>query len=500
MTPPTRIGVLLLALFGLGTITPAARATVTQGTAPVEVDGPSEGELLDLIVRSRLELDLGALERFRPGYAFWQHVFLNPDGDIVFGSAEDGRLLATFPVRGDWARTASWTEESLENTLAGRALPSRLSDRRDRVAELLEPAVGEVVHNPTRGDFLLPNLERYGAFVGEWGRIYERFGVPAEIGLAQAVVESGLRGDIKSEARAIGFCQWLPRNWERLQNLTPHTIEVENQTTQAAFCAAFLAVLATKYGSFLPALSEHHAGIVNVGRTVINGGRLGAGDVRERYLVGADLARDLRQLSPRTFRRIVGTYGPRSYRYAEMIFGNAPTVERIRTSVPQERIHAYRVPEATSFDRIIEATGLSRDEVERFNPALVRRVPASAVLYLPEPVEGLGEDVAYWHRPVPAAYREVLVDFLRLDATLEDWESPAMEDILLDYRNRFRDTGTEEGLVMAAVLGYVVQELPLGRRILTEFRTDSRVTELFERGVRLREASSESSSEPSSQH
>ena len=39
------------------------------------------------------------------------------------------------------------------------------------------------------------------------------------------------------------------------------------------------------YGSFIPALSEHHAGGVNVGRTVINGERLGGEDAREQYLL-----------------------------------------------------------------------------------------------------------------------------------------------------------------------------------------------------------------------
>jgi hypothetical protein len=41
-----------------------------------------------------------------------------------------------------------------------------------------------------------------------------------------------------------------------------------------------------KYGSFIPALSEHNAGGTNVGRTLINGEYLGAGDVRARYFLG----------------------------------------------------------------------------------------------------------------------------------------------------------------------------------------------------------------------
>jgi hypothetical protein len=45
------------------------------------------------------------------------------------------------------------------------------------------------VHNPTRGQFLMPNVPRYGPFLQEWSLIYERFCVPAEVGLSQAIHE-----------------------------------------------------------------------------------------------------------------------------------------------------------------------------------------------------------------------------------------------------------------------------------------------------------------------
>ena len=79
----------------------------------------------------------------------------------------------------------------------GSSCPADLDRRRDEVARLLEARVGPVVHNPTRGLFLLPNAQRYGAFLREWATIYERFGVPAEIGLAQAIVESGFSGTVR---------------------------------------------------------------------------------------------------------------------------------------------------------------------------------------------------------------------------------------------------------------------------------------------------------------
>jgi hypothetical protein len=355
---------------------------------------------------------------------------------------------------------------------------------------LLESAIGPVVHNPTRGRFLSPHAERYGRFLGQWAAIYERFGVPSEIGLAQAILESGLNGRARSPARALGFCQWLPRNWSHLKRLAPNVIEGYNQTSQAPYCAAYLSVLATMYGSFIPALSEHHAGGVNVGRAVINGERLGGSDAREQYLLGAEFARDLRDLSLRRYRNLFRTYGPRSFLYAEMVFGNTLNVRAMIDEIPQVQIFAMRAPRNISLTEVTEHTGLSVDEVKRFNPALVRRVPARANLYLPSYVEEFGPDVSFWHRPASAEYALVLDDFIRLDASVQQWHEPSFESTLKAFQGRFAQTDTEEGGVMATVLAYVIGDLRSSRRaaILDEFRTSRSILQLFQRGVRELEA------------
>ena len=475
---------------------PVTREAAPASEAPVEIRDPALAEPVEglgddpisFFVDARFRGDVLALEQFRPGYGFWTHVFSRPDGAVVFGSAETGQLLASFPASGDWSREGQWEKDDLARVLDGRSLPRGLTDRRDAVAEALQPIAGPVVHNPTRGNFVTPNARLYGSFLEEWGRIYERFGVPADVGLAQALIESGFSGEVKSEARATGFCQWMPQNWKRLDRLTSHVIEVENQTTQAAYCAAYLTVLATKYGSLLPALSEHHAGSTNVGRTVINGGRMGGNDIRERYLMGAEFAKDVRALSPRTFRDVVGTYGPRSYRYAEMVFGNIKTVQAIRAAHEQEPIFAMRASSDLSMADIRRATGLTPTEIQRFNPAFVRKVPRSATVYLPIFSASLGTDVAFWQRPAPADYDAVLYDFLSLGVPLEEWDSPSFESVLQDFRQRFRATDSEEGRVMEAVIGYVIQEMPLLHRQLAAYRTDPQIGQLFEQGMEMRAA------------
>jgi hypothetical protein len=456
------------------------RSSANEPTVQVHASHPGTNA-----VEARLHADVAAMRAFRPGYEFWRHVFTIPDGSIAFGSAVDGRLLATFPAKGDWTRRAVWTDPTIAGILDGQSLARKLRERREQVALLMEGAVGPVLHNSTRGDALLQNAPAYGSFLAEWGAIYERFGVPADIGLAQVIFESGLSGTRRSEANAVGFCQWQRKNWKRLSYFAPTPIQERNQTTQAPYCAAYLSVLATKYGSFIPALSEHNAGGTNVGRALITGEHLGGEDVRARYFLGSKLASDLRALPGKEYEQVYRSYGPRSFLYAEMVFGNTFNVTSMLASTRQISIHAMRTPRAISLEEIVRITGLAAGEVRRFNPALTDRVPAGAALYLPSHVSEFGADVAFWRRPANPAYAAVLDDFLRLEPGVERWDNPAFAPVLNDFRRRFRETNTEEGMVMETVLAYAMDQAYTSSRraLLAEYRNSGAVRSLIERGM-----------------
>jgi len=144
-----------------------------------------------------------------------------------------------------------------------------------------------------------------------------------------------------------------------------------------------------------------------------------------------------------------------------MIFGNALTIEELEAAVPQEQIFAMRTDRPVPLDEVALLAGLSTDEIRRFNPALVNRVPAGANLYLPSPVDELGRDTTFWHAEPTPEYAAALDEFLRLDErfSADDWHDGTALDTLRDFETRFRETGTEEGAVMATTIAFVLTEL-----------------------------------------
>ena len=168
-----------------------------------------------------------------------------------------------------------------------------------------------------------------------------------------------------------------------------------------------------------------------------------------------------------------------------MVFGNTFNIRRLIASTPQITISAMRSSRPISLAEIVERTRLSADEVRRFNPALVERVPAQATLYLPDYVSEFGSDVAFWRRPPSASYVAVLHDFMRLESGPEQWDDPSFAPVLKNFQRRFRETNTEEGVVMETVLAYAMDQAYTSSRrmLLSEYRNSEKVRGLIERGV-----------------
>jgi hypothetical protein len=112
------------------------------------------------------------------------------------------------------------------------------------------------------------------------------------------------------------------------------------------------------------------------------------------------------------------------------------------------------------------------------------------MIYLPSHVSEFGADVAFWRRPASHAYTSVLDDFMRLESGEERWDDPSFAPVLADFKRRFRETNTEEGLVMETVLAYTMDQAYASSRraLLAEYRNSEKVRALIDRGVVERDA------------
>src|SRR5678809_1451532 len=96
------------------------------------------------------------------------------------------------------------------------------------------------------------------------------------------------------------------------------------------------------------------------------------------------------------------------------------TVHNLIASTRQTPIFAMRLSRATTLSQITKQTHLSADEIRRFNPALVKRVPNGR-------------------------YTAALTDFLALNATPEQWDDGSVVPVLRAFEKRFRESKSEEG-------------------------------------------------------
>src|SRR4029453_15780531 len=153
-----------------------------------------------------------------------------------------------------------------------------------------------------------------------------------------------------------------------------------------------------------------------------------------RIVDGQPLARKLSERREQVALLIERAAGP--------VLHNSTRGDALLMNAPRygQLLYAMRTPRTISLAEIIKHTGLAPDEVRRFNPALIDRVPAQATLSLPSYVSEFGADVAFWRRPPNPSYVTVLDDFLRLAPGVERWDNPAFAPVLADFKRRFRET------------------------------------------------------------
>ena len=153
------------------------------------------------------------------------------------------------------------------------------------------------------------------------------------------------------------------------------------------------------------------------------------------------------------------SYGPRSYLYAEMVFGNTFIVSQLMTSTSQVPIHAMRTPRPITLPEITARTGSDRGR----SPSLQSRArptgPGARARSTCRPTSASSaEDVAFWRRPPDPSYAAVLNDFVASSPAPNGGTTRRFAPVLAEFRRRFSETGTEEGMVMATVLAYAMDQ------------------------------------------
>ena len=148
---------------------------------------------------------------------------------------------------------------------------------------------------------------------------------------------------------------------------------------------------------------------------------------------GSRLARDLRALPGKEYQGVYRSYGPRSYLYAEMVFGNTFNVRSLMASTPQAPIHAMRTPRAIALAEIVSRTHLSADEYA----GLIRRSSMGSRRRPRSTFRSTSANLVLTWRsgalPSPP-YASVLDDFMRLDPGPERWDDPVFAPVLRSFR------------------------------------------------------------------
>jgi hypothetical protein len=250
--------ILALAVAVAASIPAAASKVVNDRDIGPDLTGidPTPPTAADVAAARRRD-DFSAMQKYRPGYPFWQHVFTLPDQSIAFGSATEVVCSRCFqPRRVDSVtqrgRTRRWRTFSMVSNWRARSAIAvsrwrrSSSVPRDRFFRTRRAVIA-----------LLPNARRYGAFPRRHGGRFTNASVSRPTSAsAQVILESGLSAQRRSEANAIGFCQWLHQNWKTPEPFLADTHRRQEPDDAGTVLCGVSVGRRTKYGSFIPALSS----------------------------------------------------------------------------------------------------------------------------------------------------------------------------------------------------------------------------------------------------
>ncbi len=306
-----------------------------------------------------------------------------------------------------------WLIDSLAVTVDSLNLPGvfevDLPDISDSLAAATEaqlPSVDELFDYPvdvnhrvlTWVDYFLGKgrrsfeigLTRSGRYLAMARRIFAEEGVPQDLAFL-AHIESGFRHNARSSARALGLWQFM-RGTASIYNLRCDSYVDERldpeKSTRA--CAQHLRDLHDEYDDWYLSLAAYNAGAGKVNRAIR---KAGARDfwaiARTRYLVN-----ETRNFVPQILAATLLAKSPGAYGFSE-------------TTDPPLEYDSVTVDSPTDLRVVSSCTGVSVDDLQELNPALLLMQTPRASEYAIHVPKGSGERFALEIAKIPADKRLV---------------------------------------------------------------------------------------------
>lgn len=205
-----------------------------------------------------------------------------------------------------------------------------------------------------------------------------------------AMIESGMNPNAYSRARAAGMWQFIRGTGRRYDLQIDYWLDERRDPYKATDAAiAHLADLYDEFGSWYLAAAAYNAGAGRVSRGIKRTGSTDFWDLADARV----LRRETRNYVPKLIAAAIIGKNADKYGFGDVI------PER-----PLE-FETVEVPDATSFDVLAEAAGVSEDEIRLLNPQYLRRVtPPNQIAEVRVPI-GRSEQFAANYAEVPPSER-----------------------------------------------------------------------------------------------
>jgi membrane-bound lytic murein transglycosylase D len=260
-------------------------------------------------------------------------------------------------------------------------IPLEMNDKVQRWIDYFTTGFGR-----ERFTLYLQRAGRYEAMIRERARAA---GLPEDL-LYLALIESGMNPNAYSRARAVGMWQFMPATGKAYGLEINFWLDERRDPFLATDAAiAHLGDLHDRFGSWYLAAAAYNAGPGRVSRGIRSTGSDDFWDLADARVLRAET----RNYVPKLLAAATIARNPADYGFDDI------------EPYPPLEFDEVDVPDATSFDVLAKAAGVSESEIKDLNPQFIRQVtPPKQAVRLRVPV-GKAETFAANYARVPADER-----------------------------------------------------------------------------------------------